>query len=103
MPPSLASARPRREPTTGSWDHLRALKTARKTAINSRRVALQMIQALMISAHEELRDQLRNMTRMPLIRTLAGWRPTSGYRDPVTDRSPQPRSRRSRWLHAIWS
>ena len=69
----------------GMVESLRALKIARKTAINSRRVALQMIQALIISAPEELRDQLRNMTRMQLVRTLAGWRPDlSGYRDPVT-------------------
>ena len=44
-----------------------------------------MIHALIVSAPEELRDQLRNMTRMQLIRTLATWRPdTTGYRDPVT-------------------
>lgn len=43
------------------------------------------MQALIISAPKELRDQLRNLTRMQLIRTLAEWRPDlSGCRDPVT-------------------
>jgi len=69
----------------GMVESLRALKIVRKTAIAGRRTALQMIQALIISAPEELRDQLRNMTRMQLIRILAAWRPDlSDYRDPVT-------------------
>ena len=69
----------------GMVESLRALKIARTTAVKARRVALQMIHALIVSAPEELRDQLRNMTRMQLIRTLATWRPdTTGYRDPVT-------------------
>ena len=66
-------------------ESLRALKIARSSAINARRVALQLIHATIISAPGELRDQLRNMTRMQLIRTLATWRPDlSAYRDPVT-------------------
>ncbi len=69
----------------GMVESLRALKIARSSAISARRVALQLIHATIISAPEELRDQLRNLTRMQLIRTLAGWRPDlSGYRDPVT-------------------
>ena len=52
----------------GMVESLRALKIVRKTAIAGRRTALQMIQALIISAPEELRDQLRTMTRMQLIR-----------------------------------
>lgn len=66
----------------GMIEALRVLKVCRKTAVSARRVALQMIQTQVISAPEELRDQLRNMTRMQLIRTLAAWRPDlSGYRD----------------------
>ncbi|MDF9435981.1 IS110 family transposase [Chromohalobacter israelensis] len=66
----------------GMIEALRVLKVCRKTAVAARRVALQMIQTQVISAPEELRDQLRNMTRMQLIRTLAAWRPDlSGYRD----------------------
>ena len=69
----------------GRVESLRALKVVRSSAINARRIALQLIHATIISAPEELRDQLPNMTRMHLIRTLATWRPDStGYRDPVT-------------------
>ncbi|MGC3875367.1 IS110 family transposase [Salinicola sp. LHM] len=66
----------------GMVEALRVLKVCRKTAVEARRVALQMIQTQVISAPEELRDLLRKMTRMQLIRTLAAWRPDlSGYRD----------------------
>ena len=66
----------------GMVESLRVLKVCRKTAIAARRVALQMIQTQIVSAPEELRDQLRSMTRMQLIRTLASSRPDlSGYRD----------------------
>lgn len=56
-------------------ESLRVLKTCRKTAISARRVALQIIHSNIISAPDELREQLRNMTRMQLIRTLGTWRP----------------------------
>lgn len=47
-----------------------------------RRVALQMIQMQIVSAPESIRDPLRKMTRMQLIRTLAAWRPDlTGYRE----------------------
>ena len=66
----------------GMIEALRVLKVCRKTAVAARRVALQMIQTQVISAPEDLRDLLRNLTRMQLIRTLASWRPDlSGYRD----------------------
>jgi transposase len=64
------------------------LKACRKTAVAARRVALQMIQNTIVCAPDELREPLRKMTRMQLIRTLAAWRPdltdyrnvTSAYR-----------------------
>lgn len=66
----------------GMIESLRVLKVCRKTAVAARRVALQMIQTQVVSAPEELRDLLRNMTRMQLLRTLAAWRPDlNGYRD----------------------
>ncbi len=38
-----------------------------------------------VSAPEELRDQVRQLTRMQLIRTLAAWRPdVANAADPVT-------------------
>lgn len=66
----------------GMIESLRVLKTCRKTAISAHRVALQIIHSNIISAPDELREQLRNMTRMQLIRTLGSWRPdASEYRN----------------------
>ncbi len=59
----------------GMIEALRVLKVCRKTAIAARRVALQLIHNTIVSAPDELRESLRTMTRMQLIRTLAGWRP----------------------------
>ena len=66
----------------GMIEALRVLVACRKTAVTARRVALQMIQNTIISAPDALRDQLRVMTRMKLVRTLAAWRPDlTGYRE----------------------
>lgn len=54
----------------GMIESLRVLKTCRKIAISARRVALQIIHSNIISAPDELRERLRNMTRMQRIRTL---------------------------------
>jgi transposase len=59
----------------GMIESLRVLKACRKTAVAARRVALQMIQNTIVCAPDELRETLRQMTRMQLIRTLAAWRP----------------------------
>ena len=54
----------------------------RKTAVSARRVALQMIHDTIVCAPDGLRDQLRSLTRMQLVRTLASWRPDlTAYRD----------------------
>jgi transposase len=53
----------------------------RKTAVAARRIALQMIQNTIVCAPDGLREMLRRMTRMQLVRTLAAWRPDlTGYR-----------------------
>ena len=66
----------------GMVESLRVLKACRKSAVNARRIALQMTQNTIIAAPDRLRDQLRSMTRMQLIRTLAAWRPDlTAYRD----------------------
>ena len=68
----------------GMVESLRVLKLTRATAIRARTKALQLLRHHIVSAPEELRDQVRNLTRMQLIRTCAAWRPdTVGYRDPV--------------------
>lgn len=59
----------------GIIEALRVLKACRKTAVAARRVALQMIHNTVVCAPDDLRDQLRTLTRMVLIRTLAAWRP----------------------------
>lgn len=56
-------------------ESLRVLRVCRKTAIQARRIALQLIQMTIVCALEKIRDPLRNMTRMQLIPTLAAARP----------------------------
>jgi transposase len=83
----------------GMVESLRVLRVARKTAVAARRVALQMLQAQIVSAPEELRDQLRNLTRMQLVRTIAAWRPdATDYRDPTTATRIALRSLARRYL-----
>lgn len=66
----------------GMVESLRVIKACRKTAVSARRVALQMIHNTIICAPDILREQLRSMTRMQLIRTLAAWRPDlTAYRN----------------------
>ncbi len=68
----------------GQVEALRVLRLTRSTAVKSRRAALQLLRNHIVSAPEELRDQVRNLTRMQLIRTCAAWRPdATGFRDPV--------------------
>ena len=66
----------------GMIEALRLLVACRKTAVTARKIALQMIQNTIVAAPDGLRDQLRIMTRMQLVRTLAAWRPDlTAYRD----------------------
>jgi transposase len=69
----------------GAVESLRVLRVTRATAIRARRNALQLLRMSIVSAPEELRDQVRNLTRMQLIRTCAAWRPdTTNAADPVS-------------------
>ncbi|MBF2754621.1 MAG: IS110 family transposase [Gammaproteobacteria bacterium AqS3] len=69
---------------TGAVEALRVLRTTRKTAIKCRRAALQQLHNTIVAAPDEVRDQLRNLTRMRRLRLCASWRPDMlGYRDPV--------------------
>src|SRR6478735_2811682 len=66
----------------GMIESLRVLVACRKTAVAARRIALQMIHNTVVCAPDSLRDVLRSMTRMQLVRTLAAWRPDlTRYRD----------------------
>jgi hypothetical protein len=57
----------------GAVEALRVLRVARAQAVRERRNALQLLMTI-VSAPEEVRDQVRHLTRMQLIRTLAAWR-----------------------------
>jgi hypothetical protein len=80
-------------------ESLRVLKACRKTAVGARRVALQMIHNTIVAAPDELRDVLRKMTRMQLVRTLAAWRPDlTDYRTALRPTaSPSSRSVAVTW------
>jgi transposase len=54
----------------GMVESLRVLSACRKTAVAARRVALQLIQNTIVCAPDGLRDVLRSMTRMQLIRCV---------------------------------
>ena len=61
---------------------LRVLRTTRKTAVKSRRAALQQLHNTIVAAPDEVRDRIRNLTRMRRLRTCAAWRPdATRYRD----------------------
>ena len=69
----------------GMIKSLRVLKACRKTAVAARRIALQMIHNTIVCAPDDLRETLRKMTRMQLVRTLAAWRPDlADYRNVVS-------------------
>ena len=51
------------------------IRLAPRGALSARRIALQMIHNTIVCAPDGLRDQLRSLTRMQLVRTLASWRP----------------------------
>lgn len=69
----------------GAVESLRVLRVTRATAIRARRNAVQLLVMSIVSAPEELRDKVRNLTRMQLIRTCAAWRPdTTNAADPVS-------------------
>ena len=55
----------------GAVEALRVLRTTRKTAMKCRRAALQQLHNKIIAAPEEVRDQVRNLTRMQRLRTCA--------------------------------
>ena len=68
----------------GAVEALRVLRTTRKTAVKCRRATLQPLHNTIVAAPEEVRDQVRNLTRVQRLRTCAAWRPDIvGYRDPV--------------------
>lgn len=69
----------------GAVEALRVLRTARAQAVRERRNALQLLRMTIVAAPDEVRDHVRNLTRMQLIRVIAAWRPdVTNVVDPVT-------------------
>ena len=70
---------------SGAVESLRTLRTTRRSAVKARRATLQLLHNTIVAAPDEVRDQVRNLTRMRRLRLCATWRPDMiGYRDPVT-------------------
>ena len=68
----------------GQVEALRVLRTTRKTAIKCKRAALQQLHNTIVAAPDSVREQLRNQTRMQLLRSLAASRPDRvAFRDPT--------------------
>jgi transposase len=69
----------------GAVEALRVLRVVRAQAVRERRNVLVLLRMTIVAAPDEVRDQVRNLTRMQLIRILAAWRPdVSNVADPVT-------------------
>jgi transposase len=73
------------ESKDGAVEALRVLRTARAQAVRERSNAVQLLRMTIVAAPDEVRDQVRSLTRMQLIRVVAAWRPdVSNVADPVT-------------------
>jgi transposase len=59
----------------GAAESLRVLRLNRQSAIQARSTALHQLRQLIITAPQQLRDQLRDLAKMALIRGCAAWRP----------------------------
>jgi transposase len=67
---------------SGAVEALRVLRTTRSTAVKCRRATLQQLRNTILAAPDEVREPLRYLTRMQLIRTCAGSRPDAmAWRD----------------------
>ncbi len=68
----------------GAMEALRVLRTTRKTAVKSRRAAPHQLHNTIVAAPDEVRDRIRDLTRMRRLRVCAAWRPdATRYRDPA--------------------
>jgi transposase len=59
----------------GQVEALRVLRLTRASAVKARTKAFQQLDQLIVTGPEQLRDQVRKLTRMELIRSCAAWRP----------------------------
>ena len=69
----------------GQVESLRVLKVTRASAVKARTTAFQELDQLLVTAPAQLRDQIRDLSKMKLIRSCAEWRPNPGNAaDPLT-------------------
>ena len=59
----------------GRVEALRVLRLTRASAVKARTKAFQQLDQLIVTAPEQLRDQVRELTRRQLIGSCAAWRP----------------------------
>jgi transposase len=69
----------------GQVEALRVLRLVRASAVKARTIAFQELDQLLVTAPQQLRDQIRELSKMELIRGCAAWRPNTGQAaDPHT-------------------
>jgi transposase len=69
----------------GQVESLRVLKLTRASAVKARTQAFQQLDQLLVTAPAQLRDQIRDLSKMKLIRSCAQWRPNpANAADPLT-------------------
>lgn len=84
----------------GAVESVRVLRLDRASAVQARTKAVQLLRQLIITAPDQLRDQIRHLTKMELIHHCAAWRPDSGdVADPTVATRIALRSLARRYLH----
>ena len=69
----------------GQVESVRALRLVRASAVKARTIAFGEFDQLLVTAPQQLRDQLRELPKMELIRSCADWRPNiAKVADPST-------------------
>jgi transposase len=83
----------------GAVEALRVLRVTRASAVRARRHVLQLLRMTLVSAPDELREQVRDLSRMRLIRACAAWRPdTARTGTPLTAHRIALRTQSRRYL-----
>jgi len=77
----IATAQPKAG--TGAMEMLRTLRVARQSALKARTQAANQLHALVVTAPEPLRTQLRRLSVPHLVATAAAFRPTSPLTTPT--------------------
>jgi len=84
----------------GQVEAARMLRLTRASAVKARTQALQLLRQHIVTAPNQLRDQLRDLSRMELIHTCAAWRPDPrDAADPVVATRIALKKLARRYLH----